>query len=138
MVLFFPSQLSIGIAPQPELNIDGFGYKTSAILAPSELPLGITSSSNLLLNLFRTPSQPRPIEMALISILFLAAFVPTLQGVSLQGVTPDTPMQALVFDKLDELENRIDIDELELELKEIRLHKLEIKLSRSGAFCGYV
>ena len=73
----------------------------------------------LLLNPFRTPSQHRPIEMALISILFLAAFVPSLQGVSLQGVTPDTPMQALVFDKLDELENRIDIDELELELKEI-------------------
>ena len=43
MVLVFPSQLSIGIAPQPELNIDGFGYKTSAILAPSELPLGITT-----------------------------------------------------------------------------------------------
>ena len=43
MVLFFPSQLSIGIALQPELNKDGFGYKTSAILAPSELPLGIAT-----------------------------------------------------------------------------------------------
>ena len=43
MVVVFPSQLSIGIAFQPELNIDGFGYKTSAILAPSELPLGITT-----------------------------------------------------------------------------------------------
>ena len=52
----------------------------------------------LLLNPFRTPSQPTPIEMALISILFLVAFVP-----SLQGVTPDTPTQSLVFDKLDEL-----------------------------------
>lgn len=148
MFLVFPSQLSIGIAPQPELNIDGFGYKTSAILAPSELPLGITSSSNLLLNLFRTPSQPRPIEMALISILFLAAFVPSLQGVSLQGVTPDTPMQALVFDKLDELGTFLLLVHQKttpFNFCKSRHHcninlfseKTIGKLSQRGAFCGY-
>ena len=153
MFLVFPSQLSIGIAPQPELNIDGFGYKTSAILAPSELPLGITSSSNLLLNLFRTPSQPRPIEMALISILFLVAFVPSLQGVSLSDKVDELgTFLLLVHQKTTpfnfctskhhcniNLFSEKTIGKLSQTfgfLISANTYQLE-KLSQRGAFCGY-